>query len=341
MPLPRETHFMRIHLLVAGVAAAAIVPTLALAQQTCEQRRSERVAGTVVGAGLGALLGSAIAGKGDRTAGAIVGGLGGGVVGNQVSKGNGDCAKAYGFYDNSGAWHASNVARGNAQGYYDREGRWTDGAPNGHYDTAGRWSVANTEPSAAGYYDARGRWVPVSATGYYADNGRWVTGAAPGHYDRSGRWIQRPSSGRYDARGRWIAGQPSRASGNGRGEVHLGYYEQGRWHAGETTGYYDARGRWIPVEGWQPNRQRGAQMDIDARQSWLGQRIRNGLDDGSLTRREGNMAMRTMASIEREEAGLRTRNGNLRPRDEQMIQARLDSLSESIRVARRGPVHQY
>ena len=60
---------MRIHQLVAGVAVAALMPTLALAQTTCEQRSTNRVVGTVAGAGLGALLGSAIAGHGDRTTG--------------------------------------------------------------------------------------------------------------------------------------------------------------------------------------------------------------------------------------------------------------------------------
>ncbi len=332
---------MRPHLLAAGVAVAALIPSFALAQSNCEQRRSQQTAGTIAGAGIGAVLGSIVAGRGDRTTGAVIGGLGGGILGNQLSKPGVGCAYAYGYYDNSGAWHASNVSKQNARGYYDREGAWVEGAPDGHYNNDGRWVRTVETPAAAGYYDARGRWVPVSATGYYADNGRWVTGAAPGHYDRSGRWVQRPSSGRYDAQGRWIAGQPSRASGNGRGEVHLGYYDQGRWHAGETTGYYDAQGRWIRVEGWQSNSQRGAQMDIDARQSWLSQRIRNGLDDGSLTRREGDTALRTMASIEREEASLRTRRGALRPRDEQMIQARLDTLTESVRIARRGPVRQY
>jgi len=49
---------MRIQTLVAGVCAAALIPTAALAQQTCEQRQNNRVAGTVVGAGVGAVAGS-------------------------------------------------------------------------------------------------------------------------------------------------------------------------------------------------------------------------------------------------------------------------------------------
>src|SRR3954463_16095897 len=123
---------MRLHQLAAGVAVAALIPTFALAQTTCEQRQTNRAVGTIAGAGIGALLGSAIAGHGDRTAGAVVGGLGGGLVGNQLAKSNADCAHAYGYYDNAGAWHASNVSRTSASGYYDREGQWVDGAPNGY-----------------------------------------------------------------------------------------------------------------------------------------------------------------------------------------------------------------
>ena len=109
---------MRIHQLVAGVAVAALIPTFAMAQQTCEQRSANRAVGTLAGAGIGALLGSAVAGHGDRTAGAVIGGVGGAVVGNQIAKPRGDCAHAYGYYDNAGAWHASTVSRTSAQGYY-------------------------------------------------------------------------------------------------------------------------------------------------------------------------------------------------------------------------------
>ena len=133
---------MRVHQLVAGVAVAALLPSFALAQRSCEQQSSNRAAGTVVGAGLGALLGGA-------------------VVGNQPSRSRADCGRAYGYYDGAGAWRASNVPRANAQGRFDREGRWVDGAPNGHYDRDGRWVRTSADTSAAGYYDSRGCWVPT------------------------------------------------------------------------------------------------------------------------------------------------------------------------------------
>ena len=324
---------MRIQLVAAGVAVAALIPSFAMAQQTCEQRQANRTVGTVAGAGIGALLGSAVAGRGDRTAGAVVGGLGGALLGNQLSKSNGDCSRAYGYYDTSGAWHASNVSRDNAQGYFDRDGQWIDGAPTGHYDRSGRWTTASADATAAGYYDSNRRWVPASATGYYA-NGRWVEGAASGHYDTRGRWIAGPTTGHYDANGRWMAGPAPRMS-----DTHPGYYDQGQWRRGTVTGYYDTQGRWIRVDA--DSDQSRDRASLDERQTRLSDRIRRGLNDGTLTRREGDQALGALASIGRDERNLRQRNGNLRPRDEQALQARLDTLSQDVRAMGRGPVRQY
>jgi hypothetical protein len=138
---------MRKHLLAAGIAAITLIPTFAAAQQTCEERRNNRVAGTVVGGVLGALAGSAVAGRGDRNEGAVIGGVGGAVIGNQLSKGSADCQHAYGYYDNDNRWHANNVNRDYAQGYYDRNGNWVNGAPPGAWDNNGRYVA-----SSAGYY---------------------------------------------------------------------------------------------------------------------------------------------------------------------------------------------
>ena len=115
--------------LVAGFAMAALLPSFAFAQETCEQRAQNRVAGTVVGGVAGALLGSAVAGRNDKAAGAVVGGIAGAVVGNQLAKGPADCQHAYGWYDNGGRWHAGNADPQVASGYYDREGQWVYGRP--------------------------------------------------------------------------------------------------------------------------------------------------------------------------------------------------------------------
>ena len=84
---------MRKHLLAAGIAAATLLPTFALAQQTCEQQaNNNRVAGTVIGAGLGAVLGSQVSGRGARTEGSVIGAIGGAIAGNQIAKRNFKCA---------------------------------------------------------------------------------------------------------------------------------------------------------------------------------------------------------------------------------------------------------
>jgi hypothetical protein len=114
---------MRKLLLIAGVAAFAI-PGLASAQTACRQQQHDnRVAGTVVGAGLGALLGSAVAGHGSKGTGAVVGAIGGGAIGNIAGGASTNCDyTANGYYDNNGVWHA-------ATGYYDSTGAWVEGAP--------------------------------------------------------------------------------------------------------------------------------------------------------------------------------------------------------------------
>jgi len=148
---------MRNNLLAAGIAAAVLIPTLAFAQTSCEQQHDTRVAGTVGGGVLGALIGSSVAGRGDKTAGAVVGGVGGAVIGNQLTKGDADCAHAYGYYDGNGAWRANAVTPTDARGYYDRSGRWVDGAPDRDYSSRGVRVAAN----GRGYYDDR-QWDGVS-----------------------------------------------------------------------------------------------------------------------------------------------------------------------------------
>jgi hypothetical protein len=328
---------MRIPTLAAGVCAAAFIPTMALAQQTCEQRQTTRVVGTVAGAGVGALAGSAIAGHGDHTTGAVVGGLAGALLGNQLAKGAADCTHAYGYYDTNGAWHANAVARNSASGYFDRNGAWVQGAPRGHYDRDGRWVQAATDERAAGYYDSRGLWVPASASGYYTSDGRWVAAAVPGHYDRSGRWIAGASTGRYNADGQWLAGQVAGtrdSNGVWTADPQPGYYQNGRWIRGEAIGYYDARGRWISTDGREQRADYGdtsASPSIDQRQAQLARRIDRGMESGRLSPTEAHQAMRTLASIEREEQSFRNRRGQLSSRGIAMINRRLDQLSADIR----------
>lgn len=116
------------HVLTALVVAV-VLPSLAHAQETCEQRAQNRTTGAVVGALAGALLGSAVSNHSEKTTGAVVGGIAGAVVGNQVAKGPPDCHQAYGWYDNGGNWHSGYANEAAATGYYDSNGRWVYGRP--------------------------------------------------------------------------------------------------------------------------------------------------------------------------------------------------------------------
>jgi hypothetical protein len=150
---------MRKHALFAALAALAMVPTLASAQNACEQRKHDnRVAGTIIGGVAGAILGSQVSGHGARTEGSVIGGVGGAVIGNQLARSHEDCS-GYGYYDSSHVWH------GNVSGYYDdRAGRWVDARSGGYYDDRGRWHARS-----GGYYDSDGYWVAQADTGYGAD----------------------------------------------------------------------------------------------------------------------------------------------------------------------------
>jgi hypothetical protein len=54
-------------------------------------RRSNGTTGLIIGGAAGALLGSSIAGRGDRTLGALLGGAGGALLGREVDRGGLRC----------------------------------------------------------------------------------------------------------------------------------------------------------------------------------------------------------------------------------------------------------
>jgi hypothetical protein len=153
---------MHKHYLAAGIAALSLVPTLAAAQVSCEERSANRAAGTAVGAVGGALVGSAVAGRHDRGTGAVVGGVLGAIIGNQVARGPRDCAHAYGWYDNDGRWHSNRVDQSVAAGYYDRSGVWIDGRPPGRWDNGVYVANAGNYGADANYV-ARGRTLDVDS----------------------------------------------------------------------------------------------------------------------------------------------------------------------------------
>ncbi|MBS0297570.1 MAG: glycine zipper 2TM domain-containing protein [Proteobacteria bacterium] len=99
-------------LLLAAAATSLSIPTLADAR-SCQQRAHDhRVAGTVIGAIGGALVGNAISHRN----GALIGGIGGAVVGNQVSRRSCD-----GYYYR----HHRGRYRSTPSGYYYNDRRET------------------------------------------------------------------------------------------------------------------------------------------------------------------------------------------------------------------------
>jgi len=330
---------MRKLLLVAGFAAAALIPSMALAQQSCEQQHNNQVASTFAGAGAGALVGSAIAPRGDRAAGAVIGAASGAVIGSQVSRPYADCHHAYGYYDHANQWHANAVDRADARGYYDRDGAWVDGAPNGYYGGDGRWIAATG--AANGYYDGRGRWIPASANGYYDDGGLWVASAS-GHYDDNGRWVPGMATGAYDANGRWMPGARSGHAGPDGvwiADAQPGYYDSDHhWRAGQTRGYYDSQGVWMMTPPSADNSGADASFqdpsdrhDLDGWEARLERRIQSAASSGVLNHDDSDRDLMLLSSIRHQEAGMRDSAGQLSEADEAQLQDRLHRLNAELR----------
>jgi Glycine zipper 2TM domain len=325
-------------ILAASVALAALVPSVASAQ-SCERHRSGRIAGTVIGAGGGALLGSVIAGRGDKTEGAVIGGVVGAIAGNQIAKPDQDCRRAYGYFDKDGRWHATGIQASDARGYFDRSGDWVEGRPSGYYD-GDRWIAYNGDTEAGGYVDSNGYWVPVGAMGYYDRDNRWIAGSTSGYYDSRGRWVAGPVRGRYDSNGRWIAGDPGYGNNANWSSIEQpGYYDQsGRWVAGRTYGYYDARGRWVAAnrpgygnndQGYDANRM---PTDLDGRIAWLRDYVRTDRDR-QFNRSETNYAMRELNAIDSQHRTFARSGGRLTVREEATLRTRLDRLTRRLDIS--------
>ena len=54
-------------------------------------KRDNGTTGLIIGAGVGALAGSELAGRGDKTLGAIIGAVGGGLIGREIDRGEMRC----------------------------------------------------------------------------------------------------------------------------------------------------------------------------------------------------------------------------------------------------------
>jgi hypothetical protein len=331
---------------IARIPLSFLILTLApfsvSAQSDCNERSSGRTTSTVVGAGLGAILGGAVAGRDDRAAGAVIGGLGGALLGNQIGRTDNNCARSYGYYDNRGDWHASGLADNVTTGYYDRRGAWINGAPEGHYDSRGNWVRTGSGSEGAGFRDHNGDWVPASSAGYHGSDGRWYQNVASGHYNQRGVWTPGVTSGRYDDRGRWISGPSTGQRYVDDGWVsasQVGYYGvDGVWRPGMVSGYYDAAGRWVSTEAVAPYRNGAGYMGdaASSRGSFrtesrrLEDRIVSAVNADRFSDAEGARALREIAILRNQERRMPHPGGALRARDARTMDLRLIRLDDSL-----------
>jgi hypothetical protein len=136
--------FLTIAGLAAAMAAPSLLPSAASAQSYCEQRAHDRrVAGTLLGAVGGGLLGNAVTHGGGRAGGTLIGAGLGAVVGNNLARTN--CYHPHAYYH----------ARTRAPAYGYSSGARYEGAPGAcHYES---------RP----FYDAPGRlvYLPIQVCG--------------------------------------------------------------------------------------------------------------------------------------------------------------------------------
>ena len=120
--------------------------------RTLDQGRTG--AGVLIGGGLGAIAGSQIAARGNRTEGSIIGGVLGAIIGSQVGRAsNSQCQT----YDSHNDRYNDRAA---TSGYYDDRGYRDDRRPGDRNN--GRRYENGYEISADGYYyfDPRRGWLP-------------------------------------------------------------------------------------------------------------------------------------------------------------------------------------
>jgi hypothetical protein len=133
----RRKYSMRMALALMAASASVItslsVPTIASAQEWREDpcRYDRHVAGrngTVVGGVLGALIGSQVAGRGNRTAGALIGGGVGAVAGHQIGAHSVECnAYPTGYRYHAGCRWVTDRSGGRPRSFEvcrDRDGYW-------------------------------------------------------------------------------------------------------------------------------------------------------------------------------------------------------------------------
>lgn len=185
LPAPEQgllmTAFAKSAFVAAAVAAAAtLAPAAASAQSygygngynqgysqsyngryydRCETLGQGRTgAGALIGGGIGAVAGSQIASRGNRTGGSIIGGVLGAIVGSQVGRASNDQCRSDNGYAQSGQYYDNRDRyddRANVADRYDDRGYRSDYRDARRYDNGYQVS-----PDGHYYFDPRRGWLP-------------------------------------------------------------------------------------------------------------------------------------------------------------------------------------
>ena len=133
-------------------------------QDRCQTYGQGRTgAGALIGGGIGAVAGSQIAARGNRTEGSIIGGVLGAIVGAQVGRSSNDNCRSNNSYSQAQTYHGSNDRyddRAYSSNRYDDRGysgeyRRNDRRNDGRYDNGYQVS-----PDGHYYFDPRRGWLP-------------------------------------------------------------------------------------------------------------------------------------------------------------------------------------
>lgn len=123
-----------------------------------------------------------------------------------------------------------------------------------------------------------------------------------------------------------------------------GYYDSaGVWHA--ASGYYDADGNWVDTRppavdyGYAPNpydynadvAYTGSRDNINDREIWLDQRIREGDASGAISNRDADCDQRKLAAIRDFQSAKAVEHNGLTDGDRANIAGQLDDLGNDVR----------
>jgi hypothetical protein len=123
-----------------------------------------------------------------------------------------------------------------------------------------------------------------------------------------------------------------------------GHYDaNGVWH--QASGYYDADGNWVDTRppavdyGYAPNPNdynadvayTGARDDINSREIWIDQRIREGDSSGAIAPSDAHADQRRLARIRDDQAEMATDHDGLTADDRDNLSSQLDDLGNDVR----------